>query len=1577
MKTKSTEVISDLQINSSDYNKILWIIDNMFFPTENQADKIQFLTTTGVLEAAGMIKNGHNANDNDKAKCLTNDEIDVVQQLALWYYTNSSDPTYHTYKPNTSNDKLLRNQLQIKKDGDGINFEPLNNYGSQVGDGNGAKKGTLHAYRMEVLYEWFITNAEKHSDYSPSTTTPKDAITIKSENKTSENNGNYIMGPFKIEKHIGCTITNIEIKDEKGQNVQINDTNKVLSSNKQTTTLEALKNSTDDFYISVPKTSNISSVTVTVTAKYTAKTATYYTTGTATAKEQQPVVLVEEKEITDSEEATVSLQKLDLALRKSITKIGDTKFEDRLPQVDVSKLKNKTSTTATYNHPKNDLIAKKDQIIEYTLTVYNEGTVKGYAKEIKDYLPKGIEFKELVSPSAGYSASSTKDEKTGKTTITITHNGSGKVLEAFNSETGKLDSEQITIRCEIKAENKTENQRLVNIAEITKYHDSSNNTDVDTDLDSHVANFPETEKNNDYKGNGTENDGKYTKGQEDDDDFEGIVVPVTFFDLALRKSITKIGDTPVTSRLPQVDVANLKNKTSTTATYNHPKNDLIASEGQFIEYTLTVYNEGNVDGYAKEIKDYLPKGIEFVELVSAPTGYSEKHSTDLATGVTTIIITNEGKSKVLKGYDGSSNTLDSEAITIKCKITAKVSTQNQRLVNIAEITKYHNDKEDTDIDLDSHTENFPDGKKNNDYNGNGTENNGNYTKGQEDDDDFEGIIIPSKYFDLSLRKFVTAINGRTLSDSRAPVPDVTKLLTGESTTATYNGPKTPVSVKVGDIVTYTIRVYNEGFVDGYASEITDHLPPQLEFLPEDEENIANGWYLDENDTSLRTIKTEHLSKKVNPDNLIVAFNGETLAYKDITVKCKVKNTVLSGDKITNIAEITGSTDKDDKSVTDRDSEVGDVELPQDPDLPNYKDPEIEKGDKYIPGQEDDDDFEKLKVQIFDLALRKFITAVGDESITNRIPEPTLGEDGKIKYNHTKDPVGVGTGDVVIYTIRIYNEGDIAGYASEITDDLPEGLKYLPENLLNTQYRWKMIDESGKETTDVTKAVKVTTDYLSKAQETTDGANLLKAFNTGDGITPTNPDYKDVKIAFEVIEPNTSNRILTNIAQVSDDSDEFGNPVEDVDSTPGNDDMDEDDIDKEHVRLQYFDLALRKFITKVNNLDINNRYPVPKMDKEGKIKYEHTKDPVEVENGNIVTYTIRVYNEGSMAGYASEVTDDLPEGLEYLPDNETNKQYRWKMIDSEGKETEDVKEAKKITTDYLSKEQEKADGENLIKEFNPLTGITDTNPDYRDVKVAFKVTEPNTSDRILINTAEISDDSDKDGNPVEDVDSTPGNDKDAEDDIDKEKVRVKYFDLALKKWVSQVLITESGKQTVTNTGHTGDENPEPVVKVDLKAKDVNKVTVKFAYKIKVTNEGEIEGYAKEVKDYIPDGLKFVASDNPKWTALNEKEVVTDQLQNKLLKPGESATVDIILTWENSQNNLGVKVNVAEISKDYNDSNTPDIDSTPNNKKDKEDDIDDAPVVLGIKTGEARIYFTLTGIILVTLAGGIILIKKYVL
>ena len=76
-------------------------------------------------------------------------------------------------------------------------------------------------------------------------------------------------------------------------------------------------------------------------------------------------------------------------------------------------------------------------------------------------------------------------------------------------------------------------------------------------------------------------------------------------------------------------------------------------------------------------------------------------------------------------------------------------------------------------------------------------------------------------------------------------------------------------------------------------------------------------------------------------------------------------------------------------------------------------------------------------------------------------------------------------------------------------------------------------------------------------------------------------------------------------------------------------------------------------------------------------------------------------------------------------------------------------------------------------------------------------------------------------------------------------------------------------------------------------------------------------------------------------------------------------------------MGLKVNTAEISKDQNDSNTPDIDSTPNNRVPGEDDIDTAEVFLGISTGTAPTYIVLTTTVLAIMTTGVILIKKYVL
>ena len=76
-------------------------------------------------------------------------------------------------------------------------------------------------------------------------------------------------------------------------------------------------------------------------------------------------------------------------------------------------------------------------------------------------------------------------------------------------------------------------------------------------------------------------------------------------------------------------------------------------------------------------------------------------------------------------------------------------------------------------------------------------------------------------------------------------------------------------------------------------------------------------------------------------------------------------------------------------------------------------------------------------------------------------------------------------------------------------------------------------------------------------------------------------------------------------------------------------------------------------------------------------------------------------------------------------------------------------------------------------------------------------------------------------------------------------------------------------------------------------------------------------------------------------------------------------------------MGLKTNIAEISQDYNDSHTPDIDSVPDNFKEDEDDIDDAPVMLTVALGDAKLYIGIAALVVIALGGGVFIIKKYVI
>ena len=1065
-------------------------------------------------------------------------------------------------------------------------------------------------------------------------------------------------------------------------------------------------------------------------------------------------------------------------------------------------------------------------------------------------------------------------------------------------------------------------------------------------------------------------------------DTTSIVVPKPF-DLSLRKFITNINGTEITNRIPQVDVSKLASGEATTATYNHTKTPLKVAIGDVVTYTIRVYNEGDIDGYVEEITDHLPDQLEFIvdDQVNIEYGWKIASSTDLKTIKTEYLSkaneTTDGANKI-SAFNGT--TLAYKDVKIKCRVVA-TEPMADKITNIADITKFADGDGNTVTDRDSQENNvnLPTGKDLENYRDSEINRGEEYIPGQQDDDDFEKLKI--KEFDLALRKFITKLNDEEIT-SRIPQPDVSKLADGTATTATYNHPKTPISVAIGDVVEYTIRVYNEAEVDGYVEEITDHLPDQLEFVAGNEINTKYGWTIDSNNSKI--IKTKYLSKAnetAEGDNKIKAFDGTKLDYKDVKVVCKVVSTDPMPTKITNIADITKFTDGNGNTVTDRDSQENNVNIPSD--LPGYKDDEI--GKDYVPGQQDDDDFEKLKIKEFDLALRKFITKVNNTEIKSRIPQvdttPLKNGTGTTAiYNHSKEPVKVSLGAVVEYTIRVYNEGQVDGYVEEIKDHLPDQLEFIKDNETNKKYGW---------TVDSTDSKVIKTSYLSKANEKVAGENKIPAF---DGTTLS---YKEVKVACKVVSTDPMPSKITNLADISDFTDGEGNKVTDRDSKednvkipedrPGYKDDEskkdyvpgqEDDDDFEKVTLVKFDLSLRKFITAVNNTEITSR--IPQVDvtpiKDGSsttAKYDHPKDPVLVSNGNIVTYTIRVFNEGEMDGYASEIKDDMPQGLKFLTDNKTNIEYRWKMLDKDGKETENLDEAVSIVTDYLSKEQEKTAGANLLKAFDG------EKLDYRDVKVAFEVTEPNTSDRILINQAQISKDSDKDGNDVTDQDSVPDKWNEGEDDQDIEKVKVQYFDLSLRKWVTQAIVSENGEEKIIESGHKAEDDPEDVVKVDLKKSKINKVTIKFRYKIRVKNEGNIAGYAKELKDYIPNGLKFVPEDNPLWKQIDEKTITTDQTKDILLQPGDTTEVEVVLTWINDSENFGVMDNWAEISKDHNDFNSPDIDSTPDNNKKGEDDIDDAPVSVGVQTGQIKTFTTIGLAVLVILSSGVVLIKKFVL
>ena len=211
------------------------------------------------------------------------------------------------------------------------------------------------------------------------------------------------------------------------------------------------------------------------------------------------------------------------------------------------------------------------------------------------------------------------------------------------------------------------------------------------------------------------------------------------------------------------------------------------------------------------------------------------------------------------------------------------------------------------------------------------------------------------------------------------------------------------------------------------------------------------------------------------------------------------------------------------------------------------------------------------------------------------------------------------------------------------------------------------------------------------------------------------------------------------------------------------------------------------------------------------------------------------------------------------------------------------------------------------------------------------------------------------------------------DIDIGLYSAEKFDLKLDKYISKITRT-----TPSSGSKTYEYNNSKAAKIEILGSNLGKSSAIIEYKIVITNEGAVAGYAKKVVDYLPKNVSFSTELNKDWYLSDNGNVYNASLANEIINPGESKELTLVVTKKITENSLGDPINNnAEIYESYNEQGLKDIDSTPGNKAQDEDDMSMADVIFSIVTGKIIMYTTITLGVVAILGFGVFEIKKRVL
>ena len=186
-------------------------------------------------------------------------------------------------------------------------------------------------------------------------------------------------------------------------------------------------------------------------------------------------------------------------------------------------------------------------------------------------------------------------------------------------------------------------------------------------------------------------------------------------------------------------------------------------------------------------------------------------------------------------------------------------------------------------------------------------------------------------------------------------------------------------------------------------------------------------------------------------------------------------------------------------------------------------------------------------------------------------------------------------------------------------------------------------------------------------------------------------------------------------------------------------------------------------------------------------------------------------------------------------------------------------------------------------------------------------------------------------------------------------QAKPFNIGVEKEITGIVV--NGESRTPTNGK--------LERVEIYRKDVEKTNIQIVYRIRVINNGEVEG-AVTIEDKLPEGMTLANNDRT-W---EEQDGVLRKIIPEI-NPGETKEYTVVLDWNTAENNMGEKDNIISI---VDTQNVPGF--IDNNDK---DNTSNANVIISVETGELPIglilaLVALVGLETITLRYAVVLTKR---